>query len=91
MLKRFKYARFIAVFLGTVYGCAPLYAQRAQTTVERNEEAQQVNELYKRGKWEEGRKLAESNLKSSPRDADMRFWGNITYTIRLLTRRGMSW
>ncbi|WP_400261970.1 tetratricopeptide repeat protein [Sphingobacterium sp. SG20118] len=72
MLKRFKYARFIAVFLGTVYGCAPLYAQRAQTTVERNEEAQQVNELYKRGKWEEGRKLAESNLKSSPRDADMR-------------------
>lgn len=72
MLKRFKYARFIAVFLGTVYGCAPLYAQRAETTVERNEEAQEVNELYKRGKWEEGRKLAESNLKSSPRDADMR-------------------
>ena len=71
MLKRFKYARFIAVFLGTVNGCAPLYAQRVETTVQRNEEAQQVNELYKRGQWEEGRKLAESSLKSSPRNADM--------------------
>lgn len=72
MLKRFKHIRFIGIFLGVVWTCAPLYAQRAGTTVDRNEDARQINELYNKGQWEEGRKQAESKLKSSPRDSDMR-------------------
>ncbi|UZJ66458.1 tetratricopeptide repeat protein [Sphingobacterium sp. KU25419] len=55
-----------------MYGCTPLFAQRAEPALQRNEEAQQVNALYNKGNWEEGRKIVESNLKVSPRDADMR-------------------
>lgn len=72
MLKRFKYARIIALFLGSIYSFTPLFAQRATETTERNEEAKQINELYNKGKWEEGKKIAEANLKASPRDTDMR-------------------
>lgn len=73
MRKRFKYARLIIVFWGAVsFYAQPAYAQRAGTTVERNDEAYEVNERYKQGKWEEGRKIAEDELKRNPKDSDMR-------------------
>lgn len=72
MRKRFKYAKFIFMFIGAVYYYQPLYAQRAGTTVERNDEANEINELYKQGRWEEGKKIAEERLKGNPKDSDMR-------------------
>lgn len=72
MRKRFKYAKLIVFFIGAVCFYQPVYAQRAGTTVERNDEAHEINELYKQGKWEEGRKIAEDELKQNPKDSDMR-------------------
>lgn len=72
MRKRFKYARLIVVFFGAISFYQPVYAQRAGTTVERNDKAHQINENYKQGRWEEGRKIAEEELKRNPKDADMR-------------------
>ncbi|MBD1426572.1 tetratricopeptide repeat protein [Sphingobacterium arenae] len=72
MRKRFKYAKLIFFFIGAIYVYQPVYAQRAGTTVERNDEANQINELYKQGRWEEGKKIAEDELKRNPKDSDMR-------------------
>lgn len=72
MRKRFKYAKLIVVFFGAISFYQPVYAQRAGTTVERNDKAHQINENYKQGRWEEGRKIAEEELKRNPKDADMR-------------------
>ncbi|MFD2905731.1 tetratricopeptide repeat protein [Sphingobacterium anhuiense] len=72
MFNRFKYLRVLIVVFGSLYSCQPIYAQRAGTTSERNEDAYQINELYKQGKWEEGKKLATEFLNKNPKDADMR-------------------
>ncbi|MEN5194269.1 tetratricopeptide repeat protein [Sphingobacterium faecium] len=72
MLKRFKYFRLLIVLFGSLYVSQPIYAQRAGTTIDRNEEAYQINELYKQGKWEEGKKRADETLKKNPKDGDMR-------------------
>lgn len=72
MLKIFKYAKILVIFCGTSYFYQPIYAQRAGTTIERNEDANEINELYKQGKWEEGKNKAEGFLLKSPKDSDMR-------------------
>jgi len=56
MLKIFKYAKILVFFCGTLYFYQPAYAQRASTTIERNEDAKEINDLYNQGKWEEGKK-----------------------------------
>lgn len=72
MLKRLTYFRLLIVIFGSLYGSQTIYAQRAGTTNERNEEASRINERYKQGKWEEGKKLAEEFLRKNPKDSDMR-------------------
>lgn len=73
MLKIFRWAKFVIGFCGTLYFFyQPVYAQRAGTTTERNDDAKVINDLYKAGKWEEGKKKAEEALKSNPKDSDMR-------------------
>lgn len=73
MRKRFKYARLIIIFFGTLgFYYEPVYAQRAGTTIERNDDAHKINELYKKGQWEQGKEIAEEELKRNPKDSDMR-------------------
>lgn len=73
MLKKFRWAKFIVGFCGTLYfSYQPVYAQRAGTTTERNDDAKEINDLYKEGKWEEGKKKAEAFLEKNPKDSDMR-------------------
>lgn len=72
MLKRLTYFRLLIVIFGSLYGSQTIYAQLAGTTNERNEEASRINERYKQGKWEEGKKLAEEFLRKNPKDSDMR-------------------
>lgn len=72
MLKIFKYAKILVVFSGILYINQPAYAQRAGTTIERNEDAKNINDLYNQGKWEEGKRKADELLKNSPKDADIR-------------------
>ncbi|ERJ57421.1 hypothetical protein M472_01445 [Sphingobacterium paucimobilis HER1398] len=55
-------------------------AQRAGTTIERNDEAKEINDLYKQGKWEEGKSKAEVHLKKNPKDSDMRMLVGKYYT-----------
>lgn len=73
MQMRFNDARLFVVFLGFVF-CLyePLYAQRAGVAVERNNDVQEINELYEQGRWEEGKKRAEGEVRKNPRDSDMR-------------------
>ncbi len=82
MLKKFKYAKILLVFCGTLYCYHPIYAQRAGTTVERNDDAKEINDLYKQGKWEEGKNKAEDHLKRNPKDSDMRMLVGKYYTHR---------
>jgi tetratricopeptide (TPR) repeat protein len=72
MIKKLRYFKFLIGFCGSVLVYQPIYAQRAGTTVERNEDAREINELYEQGKWEEGKTIAEASLKKNPKDADMR-------------------
>lgn len=82
MLKKFKYAKILIVFLGTLYCYQPAQAQRAGTTIERNEDAKEINDLYNKGKWEEGKDKAEAHLKKNPKDSDMRMLVGKYYTHR---------
>lgn len=82
MLKKFKYAKILVVFFGTLSYYQPVQAQRAGTTIERNEEAKEINDLYSKGKWEEGKNKAEANLKKNPKDSDMRMLVGKYYTHR---------
>jgi tetratricopeptide (TPR) repeat protein len=82
MLKKFKYAKILIVFLGTLSYYQPVQAQRAGTTIERNEDAKEINDLYSQGKWEEGKNKAESHLKKNPKDSDMRMLVGKYYTHR---------
>ncbi|MBL1409055.1 tetratricopeptide repeat protein [Sphingobacterium faecale] len=82
MLKKFKYAKILVVFLGVLSYYQPVYAQRASTTIERNEDAKEINDLYKQGKWEAGKNRAEEHLKKNPRDSDMRMLVGKYYTHR---------
>lgn len=72
MFKNFNYTKFLLVFCATLYFFQPVNAQRAETTIERNKDVEHINELYKQGKWEEGKTKAEAFLKKQPRDSDMR-------------------
>src|SRR5690606_36712615 len=72
MRNRYEYAKPFFFFIGAIHVYQPVYAQRDGTTVERNDEANQINELYKQGRWEEGKKIAEDELKRNPKDSDMR-------------------
>ncbi|WP_312188194.1 tetratricopeptide repeat protein [Sphingobacterium sp.] len=72
MIRKFKHAGLLIIFCGSLSYCQSLYAQRGETTIERNETAREINELYDQGKWEEGRRIAESLVKKNPKDADMR-------------------
>lgn len=73
MRKKFRYAKLIIVFFGSLgFFYQPIYAQRAGTTVERNDDARKINELYNSGQWERGKEIAEEELKKNPKDSDMR-------------------
>lgn len=48
------------------------YAQRASSVTERNKDVHEINELYNKGRWEQGKEKAEKSLKTNPKDADMR-------------------
>lgn len=62
---------FVALSLSICFSQAAV-AQRAITTIERNKDAHEINELYKQGKWDDGRKIADYVLKKNPKDSDMR-------------------
>ena len=73
MRKRFRYSKLIIFFVGALAFCyKPVYGQRAGTTIERNDDAHMINELYKKGQWEEGKRIADGELKKNPKDSDMR-------------------
>ena len=60
-----------------IVGCAfyfnqPLYAQRVETVTEKTADVQEINSLYKSGKWEEGKQRVAELLKKNPEDSDMR-------------------
>lgn len=48
------------------------FAQRAESSIERNDDVKNINGLYNLGKWEEGKARAEEILDKSPKDADVR-------------------
>lgn len=72
MRNNIKYIILFLILFETVFIQDVLFAQRAGTTVDRNEEAAAVNRLYEQGKWQQGKDMAEDKLKKSPRDSDMR-------------------
>ncbi|MCI0921248.1 tetratricopeptide repeat protein [Sphingobacterium rhinopitheci] len=48
------------------------FAQRVESSAERNDEVKEINGLYNQGKWEEGKGKAEAILEKNPKDADIR-------------------
>ncbi|MCS4165011.1 tetratricopeptide repeat protein [Sphingobacterium sp. BIGb0116] len=72
MFKKFTYASLFIGISGALLLANPSYAQRAGTTIERNKDANEINELYSQGKWEEGKKKVDEFLKKNPKDSDMR-------------------
>ncbi|TYP87826.1 tetratricopeptide repeat protein [Sphingobacterium allocomposti] len=72
MLKNFGYAKLLVALCAAMCCYQPVYAQRAGTTIERNKDAREINGLYQRGLWEEGKRRAEEVLKKNAKDSDMR-------------------
>lgn len=73
MRERIKYAGIVVMLFCFVFNLSKTsYAQRAGTTVERNKDAQEINALYEQGRWEEGKKRAEEEVRKKPRNSDMR-------------------
>lgn len=68
----FKYYKVLLLLFNIVFFQTLTFAQRAETSVERNSNVKEINDLYNQGKWEAGKEIAESHLKKNPKDSDMR-------------------
>lgn len=67
-----KYCRILFFLCIACFYSQYSFAQRAEGTIERNEDVKLINGLYNQGKWEEGKAEAEAILKKNPKDPDVR-------------------
>ncbi len=72
MFKNIHKTKLFLTLSASIYFTQAAHAQRATTTIDRNETAYEINELYKQGKWEAGKKIADDVLRKNPEDSDMR-------------------
>lgn len=72
MFKMFKAYRLLTIFCSIFFFCNLAYGQRATTVTERDNDVKEINGLYDKGKWEDGKNKAEELLKKSPKDSDIR-------------------
>ncbi|WP_324759514.1 tetratricopeptide repeat protein [Sphingobacterium thalpophilum] len=72
MFKNIHKTKLFLTLSASIYFTQAVHAQRATTTIDRNETAYEINELYKQGKWEAGKKIADDVLRKNPEDSDMR-------------------
>ena len=72
MFKNIHKTKLLLALSASIYFTPVAYGQRASTTIDRNEKAYEINELYKQGKWDTGKKIADAILEKNPEDSDMR-------------------
>lgn len=72
MFNKIHKTKLFLALSASIYFTQVAYGQRATTTIDRNETAYEINELYKQGKWDAGKKIADDILKKNPEDSDMR-------------------
>lgn len=70
MYKFYKY--LLMVFFTIICFSKTLLAQNSGNKKNQDKESAQIEDLYNKGKWEEGKQLAETYLKQAPKDPDVR-------------------
>lgn len=70
MYKFYKY--LLMVFFTIICFSNTLLAQNVGDKKNRDKESAEIESLYNKGKWEEGKQLAETYLKQAPKDPDVR-------------------